>query len=510
MENDVSMFVLCFLGLMLSSPIFGFTINRFLYKEKSILAAKLSANFIGLGFLLSAASLAIVALTQLDLAFFSKNINTLNLLLSSLVLFVSFVVHKFSLRYMDGDRLYQRFFSLLSLLTFSVMIMVFADNMFLFWFAWSVSNTLLVALMVHKKEWKAARNAGRLVFITLGTGSICLLIALVILAINLQTMSIDTVITQDALLDYPFMSVAAVLIIIGALTQSAVWPFHRWLLSSLNSPTPVSAFMHAGLVNGGGILIVKFSPLIVVHPGGLSILFFFGALSAILGTLWKLMQNDMKRMLACSTLAQMGFMMVQCGLGLFAAAIAHLCWHGLFKAYLFLSSGSALSQGKTYHETNTKSISSLVKALFGGISTVFCFAYMSNKDIFTLQATTFILFFAFIAGTQLTYSLLQRDTSIKQLSVGIFLSAIVGLVYGSSVHFVEKLLPHVMLENLPSLTLMHWLTIGVLGGLWVIFNLNWHQKFSQSKLGCWFYMHMFNASQPLANTITALRKDYNY
>ena len=510
MENDVSMLVLCFLGFMLASPILGFATNRLFSQEKSVLAAKLSGNFVAFGFLLSVLSLAIVAITHVNLVFFSKNINTLSLLLSSLVLFVSFVVHKFSLRYMDGDRLYKRFFSLLSALTFSVMIMVFADNMFLFWFAWSVSNALLIALMVHKKEWKAARNAGRLALFTLAPGSICLLIAFAILSINLQTMSINTVITQDALLDFPYMSVAAVLIIIGGLTQSAIWPFHRWLLSSLNSPTPVSAFMHAGLVNGGGILIVKFSPLIVAHPGGLSILFFFGALSAVIGTLWKLMQNDMKRMLACSTLAQMGFMMVQCGLGLFASAIAHLCWHGLFKAYLFLSSGSALEQGKTYPETNAKSISSLLVALFGGLASMVCFAYMSNKDIFTLQATTFILFFAFIAGTQLTYSLLQRQPNIKQFCVGIFLSAMVGFIYGSSVHFVETLLPHVMLENLPSLSLMHWLTIGVLGGLWVIFNLNWHKSFSQSKLGCWFYMHMFNASQPLANTITALRKDYNY
>jgi len=142
------------------------------------------------------------------------------------------------------------------------------------------------------------------------------------------------------------------------MTQSAIWPFHTWLISSLNSPTPVSAIMHAGLINGGGFLLTRFAGLFVQSTGMLQVIFFLGLLTALIGTLWKLMQHDIKRMLACSTMGQMGFMIAQCGLGLFPAAIAHLCWHGLFKAYLFLSSGSAA------HEKEWNRISGQVSAHF--------------------------------------------------------------------------------------------------------------------------------------------------
>ena len=102
--------------------------------------------------------------------------------------------------------------------------------------------------------------------------------------------------------------------------------------------------MHAGLINGGGFLLARFAPMLAIQPPILNLIFIAGITTALLGTLWKLMQSDVKRMLACSTMGQMGFMIAQCGLGLFPAAVAHLSWHGLFKAYLFLSTGSAAKE----------------------------------------------------------------------------------------------------------------------------------------------------------------------
>lgn len=227
------------------------------------------------------------------------------------MLLVSFSVHRFSLRYMHGDRLYRRFFLLLSSITLTAILMVIADNLFLFWGAWSLSNLFLILLMVHKSEWVASKNSGLLAFYMLSIGSLCLLFSFGILS---TTYSINSIVAL-AEISHPghfsLLSLSMSLILVGAIAQSGLFPFHRWLISSLNSPTPVSALMHAGLVNGGGILVVKFAPLFLLYTGFLKALFIVGCISALLGTIWKLMQHDVKKMLACSTMAQMGFMMMQ-------------------------------------------------------------------------------------------------------------------------------------------------------------------------------------------------------
>ncbi|MFB6307879.1 MAG: proton-conducting transporter membrane subunit, partial [Haloarculaceae archaeon] len=120
----------------------------------------------------------------------------------------------------------------------------------------------------------------------------------------------------------------------------ALLPFHTWLLSSMTAPTPASALMHAGFVNAGGVLLVRFAPVVTVDPGVMLLIVLVGATSALGGKLLKTVQTDIKGKLGCSTVGQMGFMIMQAGLGFFGAAITHLILHGFYKAYQFLSSGS--------------------------------------------------------------------------------------------------------------------------------------------------------------------------
>jgi NAD(P)H-quinone oxidoreductase subunit 5 len=163
----------------------------------------------------------------------------LNFLLSSLILFVSLNIQQFSKQYFDGDANAQRYFIKLSVLTLSANTMVFVNDDVLFSIFWIINNLSLVGLMIHQPEWKAQKNAGLLSLITLGMGSIALIAGFYMMN-NLPQ-------------HYHLMAKA--LLIAAGMCQSAIWPFHRWLLSSLNSPTPVSAMMHAGIVNGGGILL---------------------------------------------------------------------------------------------------------------------------------------------------------------------------------------------------------------------------------------------------------------
>ena len=508
MGNDVNTIAQIFLCLMLACPIIALAFNCVLI-SRPIIAARLAGYCIGLGFLMGVGLLSYLSLSHNPDVYLLISRNTLSLLLCSLVLLVSFIVHRFSLRYMHGDRLYRRFFLLLSALTLTALVMVLADNLFLFWGAWSLSNVALVLLMVHKKEWVAAKNSGLLAFYTLLIGSLCLLIAFILLTVTYSTSSISTLTQLSNPGHLSLLALAMGLIVVGGLAQSGLFPFHRWLISSLNSPTPVSALMHAGLVNGGGVLIVKFAPLMMLYPGLLTLLFLVGSISALVGTAWKLMQHDIKKMLACSTMAQMGFMMMQCGLGLFAAAIAHLCWHGLFKAYLFLSSGSAVKQKKS--ETDSKvSPMLLFTSLLGGLVAMISFAFVTHKAISVYDASAFVLFFAFIAGAQLILTWIRAYQTVLSLVSGLVLALLSGLMYGASIQLIQWLIPSIATRQALQLSVIHWAIMALFGALWAVFNLGVHQTIGQSKLGCWLYMSLFNSSQPSRKTVTALRNDYNY
>lgn len=500
---------LIFLCLMLACPVIALAMNCLLISRPN-LASRCAGFCIGVGFLIGVGLLLYLSSSKNPTVYLLISLNTLSLLLCNLVLWVSFIVHRFSLRYMHGDRLYRRFFMLLSALTFTALFMVLADNLFLFWAAWTLSNLFLVLLMVHKKEWLASKNAGVLAFNTLAIGSACLIVAFTILSITDSTSSILVLTQRSNTADWLLRSFSMSLILVAALTQSGLFPFHRWLLSSLNSPTPVSAFMHAGLVNGGGILLVKFAPLIMFHPSLLTVLFIVGSVSALLGTIWKLMQHDIKKMLACSTMAQMGFMMMQCGVGLFAAAIAHLCWHGLFKAYLFLSSGSAVAQKKSETPSLKASPIDWVTSFVGGMIAMISFAFITNKPMSLFSAHAFVLFFAFIAGSQLTLTWVRNHQTILSWISGLVLASFSGLIYGASIHLIEWLIPNISTIEAPPLSLIHWFSMILFGLMWVIFSFGFHKTWSQSELGCWIYMHLFNSSQPSKKTMTALRNDYNY
>lgn len=508
MGNDVNQIVLFFLCGMLVCPVSSLVLN-FVLASRPMMAARWAGYSIGLGFLMGVGLLSYLSLAQDSTIYWLINLNTLNLLLCNLVLLVSFVVHRFSLRYMHGDRLYRRFFLLLAMLTLTATLMVLADNLFLFWGVWSLSNVFLVLLMMHKKKWAASKNAGLLAFQTLSIGSVCLLIAFIMLTVTYSSSSILTLTQQAKPGNLSLLAFAMGFILLAALAQSGLFPFHRWLISSLNSPTPVSALMHAGLVNGGGILIVKFAPLMRCYPELLTLLFVVGSISALLGTVWKLMQHDIKRMLACSTMAQMGFMMMQCGVGLFSAAIAHLCWHGLFKAYLFLSSGSAVQQKKADTGSLKASPMLLIISLAGGVVAMISFAFVTNKSLSVYEASGFVLFFAFIAGAQLMLTWIRAQQTVLSIVSGVVLALLSGLMYGASIQLIQWLIPSVATSEALHLSIIHWVIMAFFGALWVGFNLGGYQAISQSKLGCWLYVTLFNSGQPARKTVTALRNDYN-
>lgn len=491
-------------------PLVGLIINGFFYRKNPTKGAFVSTVCIWGGLLISAFYLVVSVVTTQQISLWGLSLNGLSLTMSMLIFFVSAIVHQFSRRYLSGDSAYRRYFLSLSAITVTASIMVCADNLLLFWAAWTVSNLLLVTLMVHKKTWLAAKNSGKLTLKFLSLGSLSLLAALTLLYKESGSLSIDFINSQSMMNESPWLVLILLLITITALIQSAQWPFHTWLTSSLNSPTPVSALMHAGLVNGGGFILVKFSPLLLTAPFILTLIFTIGVFTTIAGTSWKLLQTDIKRMLACSTMAQMGFMMMQCGLGLFPAAIAHLCWHGLFKSFLFLNAGSVVQSKRFVSQKSTQDTPALVLACIAGLLGAYCFAIVSEKTIFTLNPTTFLVGFAFISGTQLAYTLLQNENIIKRFIPTAILVALAGVFYGESIYFIESLLPAFSAKELPSLSAFNIAVFAVFLTLWFGVSSNGIRRLEKTKIWAKIYMTLLNASQPHSSTITTSRNTYQY
>ncbi len=426
-----------------------------------------------------------------------------------LVGFIGFTVADFAKRYLDGNKLYYRFFWMLSFLVISITTLVCADNLLLLLLAWGTSNALLVNLMIFNPNWEIAKASGILATKNFALGFFLVASAFAIFYQQTGQSSLLSIIHQghDGSL---IITTALVLIALGAMTQSAIWPFHKWLTSSLNSPTPVSAIMHAGLVNGGGFLLTRFSGLYADSHILLNLLFIMGIASALIGTLFKLMQSDVKKMLACSTMGQMGFMIAQCGLGLFPAAIAHLCWHGLFKAYLFLGSGS-IAQEKHLDLHYPPSLVSFFSSLSCGIVGSYIFSLASAKTWLAHDTTLVLLIVAFISTAHFSLPIL-RQKPLARLPLALMATVIIGALYGLSVHLIESILRPVNTMHPQPLNGFYIAGVILLVSAWIIF-IFWRNPGPESFLQniiTRLYVKMLNASQPHPATITTHRNYYKH
>ena len=436
------------------------------------------------------------------------HVDILSIIMISLVSFIGIVVYFFSRRYMKGDDLYQQFFLNILVLLISVILITIADNLVLFLSAWCCCNLILARLIVHKSTWKAAKASGRLATRNFILGFSFIILAFAILYKVTGSLSIQYIVHNSN--DYWYTLIALILLLMGAMTQSAIWPFHDWLISSLNAPTPVSALMHAGIVNGGGFLLARFAPLYFNFPKFLSIIFMVGLTGALLGSLWKLMQHDVKRMLACSTMGQMGFMFVQFGLGFFASGLAHLFWHGMFKAYLFLASGSA-AQEKRLDLGCPPSLVCFLFSLACGALGSYIFAIINHKNWLPSDTSLIIVGIVFIAGSQLALTVL-RGASVKKFPLAMIVTSVMATLYGANVYFFDLILSPLELMQPQPLTIVHVISLIMLAISW-LFILFFRYSNYKADLPNWLmrsYVKALNNSQPYPDTITSYRKGYDY
>ncbi len=266
----------------------------------------------------------------------------LALAMALLTLFVAAIVATFSLRYMRADDSPARFFAALGGLVVTVLATLFTGNLVVLGAAWCASGWLLAGLIGHSADWSEARAAARRARLAFLIGDTALLAALGILGWNAASVELDAALAAATILPPLAAHAVAALLVVAAAARCALPPFSGWLLSSITAPTPVSALMHAGLVNAGGFLLIRFAPVLETAPLARALAVILGLCGAIYGIGIMLVRPDVKRSLAGSTVSQMGFMIMSCGLGAYGAALWHIIAHGLFKAWLFLGSGSAI------------------------------------------------------------------------------------------------------------------------------------------------------------------------
>ena len=272
----------------------------------------------------------------------SLRLDTISAVMVLLVSFLGTVVLRFSRHYLSGDLAQARFFSWMSLTLASVLTLVLSGHMLLILAAWISSSLCLHRLLLHYPGRAGAIFSARKKFVVSRLGDLCLLTASILLYKAYGTWELDRLFAAIATGQTAALPIVGFLLATCAALKSAQFPFHSWLPDTMETPTPVSAFMHAGIINAGGFLVVRLSPIFAHTPGALNLLAVLGALTAAFGAVVMLAQPSVKRALAYSTIAQMGFMMLQCGLGAFGLALLHIVAHSLYKAHAFLTAGSTI------------------------------------------------------------------------------------------------------------------------------------------------------------------------
>jgi NADH:ubiquinone oxidoreductase subunit 5 (subunit L)/multisubunit Na+/H+ antiporter MnhA subunit len=276
----------------------------------------------------------------------ADRVGAILLLLTSLV---GLIVQSFASRSLLGDPRATRFHILAAVLASATSLVGVAATGSGLLVAWVATSVTLVALLGHKAPWPAAVRSQRLTARSFLIGDAALLIGLLVAIVAIGDLDLRSIGAEAAALDaesigsLSLVTVVAICLVIAGIARSALVPLHAWLPSTLAAPTPVSALLHAGVINGAGVLLIRFSPVFASSASAMALAFAVGVVTALFATAIMLVRTDVKGGLVWSTSGQMGFMVVQLGVGAFAAALFHIVGHALYKAAMFLGAGGAIS-----------------------------------------------------------------------------------------------------------------------------------------------------------------------
>ena len=396
-------------------------------------------------------------------------VDRLSAVLLLLVFGVSAVVQAFAVRYLHGDPRAAWFSGGAGLLTFASAGLVTVSSLIGFAVCWTLAGVALCLLLATYWHLPDARDGVRRTATAFLIGDLALWTAVALATATWGRIELRGI--QADRFTGPAVPIVAGLIVLAALSRSAQIPFHRWLPATLAAPTPVSALLHAGVVNAGGILLIKLSALTADDIArGLTVL--AGAATMIYGTVVMMVKPDVKGALAHSTTAQMGFMILTCGLGLWAAAVIHLVAHGFYKSMLFLSSGSAIARHRRHEALPALSRPNRGQMVAQGAAAVLlpALALAAGNAVIPVTsgdhaAEQALLIFAWVTGGAVTWGWLQRRPGITGMIAAAVFLVPAAVAYIGMIASVSRYLTPSLPASTASATPVWLVTAAALAGL---------------------------------------------
>lgn len=378
----------------------------------------------------------------------------LSSLMAVLITGISLIVRIYSVRYMVEEAGYGRFFMLLDFMTASLLLMVASGDLITLVIAWHMVGVVLYFLLGFDTKSAVASRYALWTLITYRIGDMAVVIAAVLLYHAFGTWSLTEIFTeitenpgQHYYMGMAIEEAVGLLLALAAFARSAQLFLHTWLPYTMDGPSPVSALMHAGIVNAGGFLINRFAPIFVQTDMVMHLLFAVGLVTAIIGSVLMLTQNDIKKALGYSTMGQMGFMIMECGVGAFSLAIYHLIAHGLFKGTLFLAAGSVINEARQHDGVPKEDLYTFVVErrsakrkqpwmVMAGITLAVPIIILTMahwlvaQDFFQKQGAIILLFFGWITGAQLLFNTYRMDVQNVWRLVGMIIFSFAVVILG--------------------------------------------------------------------------------
>ena len=380
-------------------------------------------------------------------------VDRLSAVMMVLISAIGTIIYIYSIRYMQQEPHERRYFALLGVTVSVLLCMVSSANLMMLFLFWQILSYLLY-LLIHNHTHPPTLMSAFRTFALLRTGDVAFLAGTALAYMLYGTLDFPELFAAagQSTATIPVLpgvecsgvAVVTLLLLIGAMSKSAQFPFHIWLPRYLYAPTPVTALLHAGIINAGGFLINRLAPLFGLSSTTLHAAFVIGTLTAVLGASMMLAQNDIKNMLGFSTIGQMGYMVMECGLGAFALAVFHLIAHGLFKATVFLNCGEVIGKARAEphlphreHEPDEDGYSRLAWAT-GFVTTLLIPLVILllthgvlRIPLLEAQGAVIFLFFIWITSSQaiLTLTRIRAVASWKVSSAMLFTLLFVVFVY---------------------------------------------------------------------------------
>ena len=434
-------------------------------------------------------------------------IDRLSAVMMVLISLVGAIIYRYSTGYLYQDRFYARYLGLIAFTTFVLLCMVSSANLVMLFVFWQLLSYMLY-LLAHNHSHAATLEGAFKTFTLLRVGDVAFLAGIVLAHVLYGTIEFQELFARAAatpilLSLWPGFEIrgataVTLLIFVGAMSKSAQFPIHVWLPISLYAPTPVHALLHAGIINAGGFLLNRLAPLYGLSSTTLHVVFVVGTLTAFLGACMMLAQNDIKKTLGFSTIGQMGYMIMECGLGAFALAVFHLIAHGLFKATVFLNCGHVIHATRQEPKFPAKDqivdrgefsfftwLTGFIATLVLPLSILLAAHGILRVPLLESQGTVIFLFFAWVTSSQaiLTLTRLRAVASWKVAAAMLLTLLVVIVTYllaaGTFTYFLYPV-PNEVARYFQAAALPSWLFDGLVGMTTLLIILGWVYIYAQA------------------------------